>query len=150
MKRILAKTTALLSAISIGTFGFSPVITQAATQKVFYVVENPIVYEYSEPTFQNYDDAKEFCKAQGAGYVVNKYDGNWTTLYVHGDIDENGKIGQVDLTFLKRCLAGNIELTPEQVEKADIDNNGVINTRDFSLLKQYYINYTNYTFSMPK
>ena len=140
MKRILAKATALLSAISIGTFGFSPVITQAATQYRYFVKSMYICGDCKG--FTNYDDAKEYCKTRGSGFGVVKDDAaRGAVLYVHGDINGDGKIGQVDLTLLKRCLASTIELTPEQEEKADIDNNGVINTRDFTILKQFYMSY---------
>lgn len=139
MKRILAKTTALLSAISIGTFGFSPVITQAAASK--YSVENPTKFDFCDTSFSNYDDAKEFSKTQGAGYEVVKKDGNWAILYVHGDINDDKKIGVPDITMLKQSLSHNRELTPNQKERADIDNNGVINITDLSMLELYYERY---------
>ncbi len=147
MKKISTKAIALLSAISCGALGFSPVMTQAASPETWYMVESPFEPVYRPPYFFNYSEAVECSKAQGPGYAVYKYNyenGKFSVIYVHGDVSDDNRIDLADVVMLRQCLRGKVELTQIQEEKADIDNNGVVNTKDFIALQNYYLNLNSY------
>ncbi len=51
-----------------------------------------------------------------------------------GDVDGNGKVTRYDSVLLTQYLTGNATLTAAQQQRADYDRNGVLNSRDASLI----------------
>ena len=49
---------------------------------------------------------------------------------VPGDVDSDGQLTMNDLNMIKDFVSGKIAFTPEQIELADFDKNGVVNVID--------------------
>lgn len=51
-----------------------------------------------------------------------------------GDVDGNGKVTPYDAELLTQYLTGNAKLTAAQQQRADYDKNGILDSRDASLI----------------
>ncbi len=63
-----------------------------------------------------------------------------TNLFPQADVDgsDNGNLTrQADADLVKQAVVGLISLTPEQQAIADVDRNGVVDTRDALLIESY-------------
>lgn len=56
-----------------------------------------------------------------------------------GDVDENGTIGTNDYARIRLYSMGLITLTQEQLYKADVNQDGVVNDTDASLVESYIL-----------
>jgi hypothetical protein len=67
----------------------------------------------------------------------NTYVGGLLTVTILGDVDGNGKVELVDLVQLATALGSQVG-QPKWNPNADIDDNGVVNQIDLSILAQHY------------
>lgn len=58
---------------------------------------------------------------------------------LYGDVNEDGEINLQDVIEISKFIAGQIELTDAQKQKADIDQDGVIDTADTQILAEYIV-----------
>lgn len=63
-----------------------------------------------------------------------------TNMFPQADLDgsdEGNLTRQADADLVKKAVVGLISLTPEQQAAADVDRNGVVDTRDALLIESY-------------
>ena len=60
--------------------------------------------------------------------------------YIIGDVDGDCNIGIVDALLVLRYVSGLIQLNQEQLQKADYDQNGIVNTVDVLVIMRVSLN----------
>lgn len=55
----------------------------------------------------------------------------------YGDVNGDGYVTEDDAQLIREYLAGNTELTAEQLIRADVSNDGVVSLKDATLISQY-------------
>ena len=63
--------------------------------------------------------------------------------YSKGDVNNDGYVTAVDATLVKGYVMNTSELSSLQLQAADIDGNGIVNTADYVLVRKF-VNQTNY------
>ncbi|MDO5559192.1 MAG: transglutaminase domain-containing protein [Oscillospiraceae bacterium] len=58
---------------------------------------------------------------------------------VYGDLDLNGEIDMSDMTLISQYLIGDIQLSEQALENADVTFDGEVSLADLSTMKQYVI-----------
>jgi len=56
--------------------------------------------------------------------------------HIPGDVDGNGGVNMKDILLLRRVLAGDVELSPEEQKNADVNGDGAVNMKDILLLRR--------------
>lgn len=57
--------------------------------------------------------------------------------YVVGDINGDNKIDIIDFLLIKGYLYDSLELTDEQLKRADANQDGQVNALDFAYIKRH-------------
>ncbi len=57
-------------------------------------------------------------------------------LYIVGDADGDGNINMKDVLFLRRAIAGAVQIDDDAALRADVDSNGDLNMKDVLMLRQ--------------
>ena len=83
-----------------------------------------------------YDSKYEFVKignkVNDKGEVVNE-----SGINGRGDVNEDGEINFLDSIIISRYVAGIIQLTPEQLTKADVNLDGKVDEKDARMILEY-------------
>lgn len=56
---------------------------------------------------------------------------------MYGDVNDDGEIAINDAVYIKKYLAGMIELSEKQLERADADKDGTVTINDATLIQKY-------------
>src|SRR5699024_5805873 len=56
---------------------------------------------------------------------------------MYGDVNDDGEIAINDAVYIKKYLAGMIELSEKQLERADADKDGDVTINDATLIQKY-------------
>lgn len=79
----------------------------------------------------NFSDGKQFAITnEGATVTEIKTSGDGQESNVEFDVNFDGVVNEIDLLMVRKYLLGLIEFTQEQIEVADYNDNGDVDTSD--------------------
>ena len=88
-------------------------------------------YLEQEGIFVNFSDGKQFAITnEGATVTEIKTSGDGQESKVEFDVNFDGVVNEIDLLMVRKYLLGLIEFTQEQIEVADYNDNGDVDTSD--------------------
>ena len=88
-------------------------------------------YLEQEGIFVNFSDGKQFANTnEGATVTEIKTSGDGQESNVEFDVNFDGVVNEIDLLMVRKYLLGLIEFTQEQIEVADYNDNGDVDTSD--------------------
>ena len=88
-------------------------------------------YLEQEGIFVNFSDGKQFAITnKGATVTEIKTSGDGQESNVEFDVNFDGVVNEIDLLMVRKYLLGLIEFTQEQIEVADYNDNGDLDTSD--------------------
>ena len=94
-------------------------------------------YLEKECIFVNFSDGKQFAIAnEGATVTEIKTSGDGQESNVEFDVNFDGVVDEIDLLMVRRYLLKVMEFTPEQIEIADCNDNGDVDTSDLIELRR--------------
>lgn len=66
--------------------------------------------------------------------------------FYRGDLDFNGELDLLDVATLNSYVLGQITLTPEQLLLADVNDNGIVNNQDVTILRNIILGHSEPTY----
>ena len=94
-------------------------------------------YLEQEGIFVNFSDGKQFAIAnEGATVTEIKTSGDGQESNVEFDVNFDGVVDEIDLLMVRRYLLKVMKFTPEQIEIADCNDNGDVDTSDLIELRR--------------
>ena len=92
---------------------------------------NETNYLEQEGIFVDFSDGKQFAISnEGAKVTEIKASGDGQESNVEFDVNFDGVLDEIDLLMVRRYLLKVMEFTPEQIEIADCNDNGDVDTSD--------------------
>jgi len=70
-------------------------------------------------------------------YLLTNNKGDSKECYACGDVNMDGKVNVLDLTWIQRAVAETIELTCRQARLADVNGDGKVTVADATLMQDY-------------
>lgn len=94
-------------------------------------------YLEQEGIFVNFSDGKQFAIAnEGATVTEIKTSGDGQESNVEFDVNFDGVVDEIDLLIVRKYIVGSIEFSQEQIEVADYNDNGDVDTSDLIELRR--------------
>ncbi len=125
---------------SLIVYGFSEIYTIAIDPSNYleYGSLNTKLYIYDPSGYSKNLYVSPFVRDTGFGLTFEQilYVKSCTPAYLSGDINNNGVVSAVDMTYMKKFLLGKIELNSQQRRNADVNSDGRINAVDMVLLQK--------------
>lgn len=85
----------------------------------------------------NFSDGKQFAITnEGATVTEIKTSGDGQESNVEFDVNFDGVVDEIDLLMVRKYILGSIEFTQEQIEAADYNDNGDVDTSDLLELRR--------------
>lgn len=98
---------------------------------------NETNYLEQEGIFVDFSDGKQFAISnEGAKVTEIKASGDGQESNVEFDVNFDGVLDEIDLLMVRRYLLKVMEFTPEQIEIADCNDNGDVDTSDLIELRR--------------
>ena len=98
---------------------------------------NETNYLEQEGIFVDFSDGKQFAISnEGAKVTEIKASGDGQESNVEFDVNFDGVLDEIDLLMVRRYLLKVVEFTPEQIEIADCNDNGDVDTSDLIELRR--------------
>ena len=98
---------------------------------------NETNYLEQEGIFVDFSDGKQFAISnEGAKVTEIKASGDGQESNVEFDVNFDGVLDEIDLLMVRRYLLKVMEFTPEQIEIADCNDNGDVDTSDLLELRR--------------
>ena len=98
---------------------------------------NETNYLEQEGIFVDFSDGKQFAISNGGAKVTEiKASGDGQESNVEFDVNFDGVLDEIDLLMVRRYLLKVMEFTPEQIEIADCNDNGDVDTSDLIELRR--------------
>lgn len=94
-------------------------------------------YLEQEGIFVNFSDGKQFAITnEGTTVTEIKTSGDGQESNVEFDVNFDGVVDEIDLLIVRKYIVGSIEFSQEQIEVADYNDNGDVDTSDLIELRR--------------
>lgn len=94
----------------------------------------------SSTKYDVYIEAGAFQNQDGSTYEGISSSGVWSfTTLIKGDLTGDGKVTPADILLVNQYILGKIAFTVEQIEIADMNGDGVVNTADTAIMMNIYL-----------
>ena len=94
-------------------------------------------YLEKECIFVDFSDGKQFAISnEGAKVTEIKASGDGQESNVEFDVNFDGVVDEIDLLIVRKYIVGSIEFSQEQIEIADCNDNGDVDTSDLIELRR--------------